>query len=88
MTHYEAVMELKLSTDDGLKPCPFCGGKAKIHNAVEFASETAKLIFGKRCGVHCTKCSVATMPYDSLDDAIAAWNRRVEAEIKEGEDDA
>ena len=60
---------------DELKPCPFCGGKAKlyVHDGVR---------------VLCTKCGATSMSledyYNGLDiksnavrDVIAAWNRRV-----------
>ncbi|HIE5244287.1 TPA: Lar family restriction alleviation protein [Proteus mirabilis] len=45
-----------------LKPCPFCGGKAKI---------TGYLLYEIKCG----RCRV-TLPQRYESDAIAAWNRR------------
>lgn len=45
-----------------LKPCPFCGGKAKI---------TGHLLYE----IKCARCRV-TLPQRYESDAIAAWNRR------------
>lgn len=45
-----------------LKPCPFCGGKAKI---------TGYLLYE----IKCARCRV-TLPQRYESDAIAAWNRR------------
>ena len=57
---------------DELKPCPFCGGKAKWR-------------YSKPCGwIQCKKCGATSVPvadsYEEADGkevAIAAWNRRV-----------
>lgn len=53
-----------------LKPCPFCGGEAKV-----------SLILGNY-GVACTKCqgSVLNIPYQTRNQAIKAWNKRAESE--------
>ena len=52
-----------------LKPCPFCGGEAKV------------LYLPNKCGwnVYCRMCEVE-MLYDSEQEAIEAWNRRVDDE--------
>lgn len=50
--------------DDELKPCPFCGGEAKI------------LVGTERLAI-CTKCGANTESFEHEVDAIAAWNRRV-----------
>ena len=50
-------------TDDKLKPCPFCGGKAMINGIT--------LVY-----IKCTKCGVETVGYREEDEAITAWNRR------------
>ena len=48
-----------------LKPCPFCGGEAE-----------------KRDGfVECKYCGASTWCFfESVEDAVEAWNKRVEAQ--------
>ena len=55
-----------------LKPCPFCGGKAKYVYAMPYNA------------VKCTKCKtfgkIIVDSYEQMDgkaEAIEAWNRRV-----------
>lgn len=54
-----------------LKPCPFCGGKADILGENKYLPGTI---------VHCTECQVETPMYKNREDAIKAWNRRVQDE--------
>lgn len=54
-----------------LKPCPFCGGKAKLHNEV-FAEFCVKVFY-----VQCTNCGVRTMKDGFTEYAVKDWNRRV-----------
>lgn len=59
-----------------LKPCPFCGGKPRVqeHRYVGYASTF---------GVVCLDCCCETRPFfDTEEEAIKAWNRRVENEVK------
>lgn len=50
-----------------LKPCPFCGGEAKVQS------------FYKNHCVYCAKCNASTMKYFQTETkAIEAWNRRAE----------
>lgn len=49
-----------------LKPCPFCGGKARKFNGVAGSY-----------GVVCKKCGAKTYPYASQSSATRAWQRRV-----------
>lgn len=53
---------------DQLKPCPFCGGEAKIS------------LFLSRYGIACTECmgAVLSAPGMTETEAIEAWNRREE----------
>jgi Lar family restriction alleviation protein len=71
----EGVWEMK----EELKPCPFCGKKAKLHR-----------LFGlpKFWKVSCKNfyCAGMTKCYREKQLAIAAWNKRVTIENKrEGE---
>lgn len=53
-----------------LKPCPFCGGKAKIAMTTDAGNYE----------VQCTKCpaNVGRMWFWKKKEAIEAWNRRYE----------
>ena len=54
-----------------LKPCPFCGGEAEIYENNIIKSLPSYRVF-------CANCYSRTYGmYDKLDDAIEAWNRRV-----------
>ena len=73
------------ATQDDLKPCPFCGGKAMLIHQKEFG--------GWDChGIECIECEASAQPQQidsrrsqlqflypeqSAQDAIAAWNARV-----------
>ena len=61
-----------------LKSCPFCGGKAEIHNCCELENETAAVVYSGKVGVHCTSCHIATMPCEDETAAANLWNRRTE----------
>ena len=50
-----------------LKPCPFCGGEAKLHESY---------FGGYLVGCH-GKCWVVTQRYETESEAIEAWNTRV-----------
>lgn len=64
--------------DIELKPCPFCGGAAKLHSCAEIDNKTLAAAFGNEYGVHCIVCGVATLPKGSALDAVRAWNRRAD----------
>lgn len=59
-----------------LKPCPFCGGKARL-----FVSTGVRVL--------CTKCSATTrilvdserVATSAIEDVIKAWNRRTNDEV-------
>ena len=47
-----------------LKPCPFCGGEAEIVGYTIFWAT-------------CKECTAETKDFDTKEEAIEAWNRRV-----------
>lgn len=51
-----------------LKPCPFCGGKAGVCRTS--GDETYHVV--------CRKCRVSTDSIPFMEQAIEAWNKRVE----------
>ena len=53
--------------DTKLRPCPFCGGKARA--VVDDATEELFLI-------QCADCKATTWEFEELEDAEKAWNRR------------
>jgi hypothetical protein len=59
-------------SDTELKPCPFCGGKAKV-----------SLFLGNYC-VTCCDCLGSIVPDKGMtkDYAIKAWNRREKQQMK------
>lgn len=49
-----------------LKPCPFCGGEAKVQR------------FPRNYSVYCTECGARTMSFKPTEEeAVEDWNRRV-----------
>lgn len=52
-----------------LKPCPFCGGEAKLYKAKSWE------IF-----VECTSCHTDSAIFYDVEKAIEAWNRRTDNE--------
>ena len=55
---------------EALKPCPFCGGKAHIHNIV-----------GGIWWYACGQCKAETMASSSKSDAFEIWNQRAPSAI-------
>ncbi len=53
-----------------LKPCPFCGGEAKIFTHRNERERTNPTV------VKCQVCGVKTAIHDRYGLAIEAWNRR------------
>lgn len=59
-----------------LKPCPFCGGEAKLVLEFQYLGIMhVKELFYARCSECGTRVSGSTF-WDSEEEAIAAWNRR------------
>lgn len=61
--------------DEKLKPCPFCGGEARM------ATQEGRPVHHFVSCVNCLASSNSLIPHgDTKEDAIAAWNRRTPAE--------
>jgi len=56
-----------------IKPCPFCGGKAYV-GVYDYEA------YGESVCVRCSGCHVETFEYDTVENAIEAWNSRAENE--------
>ena len=68
-----------------LKPCPFCGGEAKVKvcdGAGNFYMDIGTEVFMGRklthCLIRCEKCGVKTKAYLTRRGVYNAWNRRAE----------
>lgn len=59
-----------------LKPCPFCGGEAHLHEWPDLFTLTDKVYDLTSYHVSCTQCESGHPPSDSSAEAIAAWNAR------------
>lgn len=62
---------------DKLKPCPFCGGEAIIDGCDDTL-----------WSVICEKCNASINYNETKQDAIIAWNRRIEPTFTPDERDA
>ena len=61
-----------------LKPCPFCGGEARVYR-YQYGEVTGRLV--KKYGVECVQCRMELpirLGSEHEAAAIAAWNRRVD----------
>ena len=64
-----------------LKPCPFCGGEAKLQTSMSISLQRLSMAY-----VMCEECKVATdavFEYESDDfiyEVIKRWNRRESCE--------
>ena len=69
-----------------LKPCPFCGGKAFIETVEPHTHTLAAFMpyYGGGTFIECQKCSCA-ISAETKEEAIEAWNRRVDASVKHGQ---
>jgi Lar family restriction alleviation protein len=58
-----------------LKPCPFCGGKAETYD-----------YYFNEWYIGCVECSCDLGVFDTKEEAIEAWNKRVPPTIKDIEE--
>lgn len=64
-------------TTVGLKPCPFCGGEAKISwTQTSTPHPYARCKFGVRYTPMCAGATFFTYRYNTVQEAAIAWNRR------------
>ena len=59
------------------KRCPDCGGEAAYDVVVYRKTGEAKYY------VFCRRCEAETGFYDTIDEAVAAWNKRTNKEEKD-----
>ena len=72
---------------DELKPCPFCGGEAELRTGME-GSLVPHLAYAlctcKKCGSNSASFNDTAHNGKYVFDAIEAWNRRENGEVKKG----
>lgn len=61
-----------------LKPCPFCGGEAVIHTCCELENDNLAFVYKDKFVIHCFECHITTLPFETKEEAIEAWNRRAD----------
>lgn len=61
-----------------LRPCPFCGGEAEINFVPPFVHPRNGRKGLERWQIFCDSCGVFTPGMLTKEEAIEAWNRRVE----------
>lgn len=59
---------------DILKPCPFCGGEALLHEFRTYVSDRHRM--ETKYYIECRKCGVEQRNYISDKEAANDWNRR------------
>lgn len=67
-----ATLQRKVTTDDDLNPCPFCGGDVRFDKAYSYFRDSV---------IYCDGCDMVFTLDDcaaSDDDIVRAWNRRAD----------
>ena len=57
-----------------LKPCPFCGNRVAVEEKINFGEPNVFIVY---CNPSNGGCGAKTNWFDSAEEAIDAWNRRV-----------
>ncbi len=72
------MCERTVQTMSELKPCPFCGGKARI-NKNSFYEDKTKGFTDHSYGVECLDCFTQSFQfYKTEEQAVKDWNRRAD----------
>lgn len=61
------------------KPCPFCGSEDLFFWEYPFKRKPGL----KGCYVKCKRCNASTGNYETVNDAVKAWNMRKDTEENE-----
>ena len=64
-------------TEQGLKPCPFCGSNVEIQSFEGFDNKALYIVFCQNCGSR-TSFHDRMENNFSKDKTIEAWNRRAD----------
>lgn len=65
-----------------LKPCPLCGGRARLktnhdfQKNVDFINRDKKIELPLWYEVFCTNCNLQMSYLKTMDEAVECWNRR------------
>ena len=58
--------------DEKLKPCPFCGADVESGVHIETIWDDKE-----KFRIMCENCGVSTWDFKSIEQAVEAWNRRI-----------
>lgn len=61
-----------------LKPCPFCGGEARLRAFRTYIQSKHRM--GEKYYIECCECGLNAPNFINKEEAIEAWNRRVDDE--------
>lgn len=70
-------MEAEMEAEEELLPCPFCGRKAEVKKVYGVNKYYIICSNSKELSKdNCVLTGIGARVYDSIDDAVTAWNRR------------